>query len=99
LRRHVLSFPTRRSSDLLRWAGIGFLVGLGFWIDPLVLYALLTIALWIGGYFIFQLVKPDQQTATQTRIALLKEALLFGVAIPTRDRKSTRLNSSHASTS
>src|SRR6266480_1101334 len=67
----------------LRWAGIGFLVGLGFWIDPLVLYALLTIALWIGGYFIFQLVKPDQQTATQTRIALLKEALLFGVAIPT----------------
>jgi len=67
----------------LRWAGIGFLVGLGFWIDPLVLYVLLTIALWIGGYFIFQLVKPDQQTATQTRIALLKEALLFGAAIPT----------------
>ena len=66
----------------LRWAGIGFLVGLGFWIDPLVVYALLTIAIWIGGYFILQLVKPDQQTTTQTRIAVLKEALLFGVAIP-----------------
>ena len=31
----------------LRWAGIGFLVGLGFWIDPLVIYALLTITLWM----------------------------------------------------
>ncbi|HEY6285506.1 MAG TPA: hypothetical protein VIX20_07580 [Ktedonobacteraceae bacterium] len=66
----------------LRWVGIGFLVGLGFWIDPLVLYALLTIAICIGGYFILQLVKPDQQTATQTRIAVFKEALLSGVAIP-----------------
>jgi len=65
-----------------RWAGIGFLVGLGFWIDPLVVYALLTITIWIGGYIIFQLVKPDRQAATHTRIAVLKEALLFGVAIP-----------------
>jgi hypothetical protein len=66
----------------LRWAGIGFLVGLGFWIDPLVVYALLTIALWIGGYFILQLVRADRQTGTQTRITLLKEGLLSGVAIP-----------------
>ena len=66
----------------LRWAGIGFLVGLGFWIDPLVVYALLTIALWIGGYFILLLVKADQQSGTQTRITLLKEGLLSGVAIP-----------------
>jgi len=65
-----------------RWAAIGFLVGLGFWIDPLVVYALLTITIWIGGYFLVQLVKPNRQTATQTRITVLKEALLFGVAIP-----------------
>ena len=66
----------------LRWAGIGFLVGLGFWIDPLVVYALLTIAIWIGGYLILELVKPQRQTASRTRIAVFKEALLFGVAIP-----------------
>jgi hypothetical protein len=66
----------------LRWAGIGFLIGLGFWIDPLVVYALLTIAIWIGGYFIIHLVKPDQQAVTQPRITLLKEGLLFVVAIP-----------------
>src|SRR6266487_5005607 len=66
----------------LRWAGIGFLVGLGFWIDPLVVYAWLTIAIWIGGYFILELVKPQRQTASRTRIAVFKEALLFVVAIP-----------------
>ena len=65
-----------------RWAAIGFLVGLGFWIDPLVVYALLTITIWIAGYIIFQLVKPERQTVTQTRITVLKKALLFGVAIP-----------------
>jgi hypothetical protein len=66
----------------LRWAGMGFLVGLGFWIDPLMVYALLTIIIWIGGYFILLLVKADQQSGTQTRITLLKEGLLSGVAIP-----------------
>ncbi len=66
----------------LRWAGIGFLVGLGFWIDPLVVYALLTIALWIGGYLILEFVKPHRQTATHPRMALLRETLLFVVAIP-----------------
>jgi hypothetical protein len=66
----------------LRWAGIGFLVGLGFWIDPLVVYTLLTIVLWIGGYFILELVKPQRQTASRTRIAVFKEALLSGIAIP-----------------
>ena len=66
----------------IRWAGIGFLVGLGCWIDPLVVYALLTIAIWIGGYFIFLLVKPERQTITQTRIHVLGKALLFVVALP-----------------
>jgi hypothetical protein len=66
----------------LRWVGIGFLVGLGFWIDPLVVYALLTITIWIGGYFIFLLIKPDRQTTTQTRIRVVEKAFLFVVALP-----------------
>jgi hypothetical protein len=39
------------SSELaLRWAGIGFCLGLGLWVDPLIASAVLTVALWIAGY-------------------------------------------------
>ncbi|HYX50444.1 MAG TPA: hypothetical protein VE843_11915, partial [Ktedonobacteraceae bacterium] len=66
----------------LRWAGIGFLVGLGLWVDPIVVYAILTIALWISGYVILAFLKPGRQMATQSRVTLLKEALLAAVALP-----------------
>lgn len=36
----------------LRWAGIGFCIGLGLWVDPLIVSAILTVALWIVGYCI-----------------------------------------------
>ncbi|GHO53216.1 ArnT family glycosyltransferase [Ktedonobacter robiniae] len=32
-----------------RWAGLGFLIGLGFWIYPLIISSVLAIALWILG--------------------------------------------------
>ena len=67
----------------IRWAGIGFLVGLGCWIDPLVVYALLTITIWIGGYFIFLFLQADRQNSTQTRIRVVEKAFLFVVAVPT----------------
>ena len=66
----------------LRWAGIGFLLGLGLWVDPIVVYAILTIALWIGGYVILEFVKPSRQTASQPRVTLIKETLLAVVALP-----------------
>lgn len=66
----------------LRWAGIGFLIGLGFWIDPLVAYALVTIALWIGGYVLVELVHPQDLTGVHPRLALLKKTLLLLIAIP-----------------
>ena len=66
----------------LRWAGIGLLVGLGLWIDPLIIYACATIAIWIGGYFVLELVKPRRQTPVRSRLALLKEGLLFLSAVP-----------------
>jgi len=31
-----------------RWAGIGFIVGLGLWVNPLIFYAILAAALWIA---------------------------------------------------
>ena len=66
----------------LRWAGIGFLIGLGLWVDPIVVYAILTIAMWIGGYVILEFVKPSRQTTSQPRVTLIKEALLVVVALP-----------------
>ncbi len=62
----------------LRWAGIGFLIGLGLWVDPLVIYAVAAIALWIGWYLATQLVK-----GVRSRLTVLKEALLVVTAIPT----------------
>ena len=32
----------------LRWAGIGFLVGFGYWVNPLIIYGVLAAALWIA---------------------------------------------------
>jgi uncharacterized membrane protein len=37
-----------RKELALRWCGIGLLIGLGFWIDPLVIYTVVAIAIWIG---------------------------------------------------
>lgn len=61
----------------LRWAGIGLLIGLGLWVDPLVIYAVAAIALWIGCYLITLLVK-----GIRSRLIVLKEALLVVAAIP-----------------
>ena len=66
----------------LRWAGIGFLTGLGLWVDPIVVYAIVTIALWIGGYVLFEFIKPRYHTANRPRVALLKETLLVIFALP-----------------
>ncbi|GCE27902.1 hypothetical protein KDA_33860 [Dictyobacter alpinus] len=64
----------------LRWLGFGFVVGLGFWIDPLVVYAVVIAALWLGGTFITGLIHPIQRP--NARRTLLTEALFALVAIP-----------------
>ncbi len=47
LRRWTMGVSRRELA--LRWAGIGFLVGLGFWINSLIISAVITVALWILG--------------------------------------------------
>lgn len=66
----------------LRWAGIGFLVGFGLWIDPLIIYACAAIAIWIGGWFVIQLVKRRDQAPWSSRLRLIKEGLLVLCALP-----------------
>jgi hypothetical protein len=70
---------------LLRWLGIGFLLGLGFWVDPLVIYAVVAVALWIGCFVLSRLITPHRSDTTETphpRLTLLQEAFLALVIIP-----------------
>jgi hypothetical protein len=47
---------TRRELSL-RWLGLGFLVGLGLWIYPLVIVGVLAAGIWIGGYCVLAFVR------------------------------------------
>ncbi|MGZ6366009.1 MAG: hypothetical protein ACXWPS_08570 [Ktedonobacteraceae bacterium] len=66
----------------LRWVGIGLLVGLGMWIDPLIIYAGVTITIWIGGWFVIHLVKPRREAPWRSRLELFTEGLLVLCAVP-----------------
>lgn len=72
-----------RRELLWRWAGLGFLIGLALWIDPLVMYAYATIALWLGGYFLLQLRKRYQQAGLLACRKWCKEVLPGIIALPT----------------
>jgi hypothetical protein len=43
-----------------RWAGIGLLMGLGLWVNPLIIVALMTAAGWIGGYCLVRVLRMGQ---------------------------------------
>ncbi len=43
-----------------RWAGIGFIVGLGLWVNPLIFYAILAAAMWIVWDWVKALISARQ---------------------------------------
>src|SRR6266516_7185081 len=45
----------------LRWAGIGFIVGLGFWVNPLLVSAVLATAIWIVVFYLRELAQPKMR--------------------------------------
>jgi len=51
----------------LRWAGIGFIAGLGFWIYPLIISAVLAAAAWIACDRIAEAFKLRQEIAAEPR--------------------------------
>ncbi|GCE27202.1 hypothetical protein KDA_26860 [Dictyobacter alpinus] len=63
-----------------RWLWLGFLIGFGFWIDPLVVYAVVAVALWIGGIILVGLLHPVERP--DARRKLLLETLLAFATIP-----------------
>ena len=69
----------------LRWAGIGFLVGLGFWVNPLIISTVLASAAWIIGYCLVEILSLRRQTVDLRRsvLSVLKRLSLVIAAIPT----------------
>ncbi len=66
----------------LRWLGIGFLLGLGLWTDPLIMYAVAAIALWLGWFVLSGLVKSYRSGEPSVRLTFIRETLLAFVALP-----------------
>jgi hypothetical protein len=73
---------TRRELAL-RWAGIGLLLGLGFWIDPLIIYACVAMLIWLVAFCVGEWRRRRGQTGTQSRLALVQGFLLCVCAVPT----------------
>ena len=71
-----------------RWALLGFLIGLGFWVDPLVIVAVVASAIWIMTSIVTELVKyrPNNRydgiQSPRTVSALLKNLLSTLAVIP-----------------
>ncbi len=70
---------------LWRWAGIGFIVGLGMWIYPLIVSAIVTSAIWIVGDRIAESIKLRREfteipNRTTTAISRAVQPLLLAVA-------------------
>ena len=73
-----------RGELALRWAGIGFVVGFGMWIYPLVTMAISAAALWIVGDSLVAAILRIRASVpiAQALWPSLKELLLAVVAIP-----------------
>lgn len=57
----------------LRWLGIGFLFGLGMWTDPLIMYAVAAITLWLGWFILTRLMKSLQSGEALARLTFIRE--------------------------
>src|SRR5450755_3449748 len=69
----------------LRWIGIGFIVGLGLWVNPLIAPAVTAAAIWIIVFCIvepIQLQRRTQQGQLRTPLVFFQEFLLALLTIP-----------------
>ena len=65
----------------LRWLGIGFLLGLGLWTDPLISYAVVAITFWLG-WFVLSGLGQSSRAGVPSHQAFLREILLVFVTLP-----------------
>ncbi len=69
----------------LRWAGIGFIVGLGYWVNPLIVITVMAAAIWIVVFCLVKLVQLARQATSESLpspLSFLKGLLLAVAAIP-----------------
>lgn len=71
----------------LRWTGIGFIVGLGLWVNPLIAPAVTAAAIWIIVFCIVEPIQLQRQKRTQqgqlrTPLVFFQEFLLALLTIP-----------------
>lgn len=68
----------------LRWAGVGFVVGFGMWIYPLVSVAILASALWIFYDRVVEIVQRMRaaETLVSASVQALRQLWLVVVAVP-----------------
>ena len=66
----------------LRWVGIGFIVGLGFWVNPLLVSVVLATAIWIVVFCIAEVVQRIRQAKTGIPHTFLRQCILVVVALP-----------------
>ncbi len=81
LRRWTMGVSRRELA--LRWAGIGLLVGLGFWVNSLIISAVITVALWIlGARSVIEIRRLRGIVPEKACVATGKGLLLGVAAIP-----------------
>jgi hypothetical protein len=73
----ALKLTNRRAAGALRrelvwrWAGIGFVVGLGLWVNPLIIYGILAVTIWIAWDWVKALREARSGQHTLLRTLLL----------------------------
>jgi hypothetical protein len=74
-----------RREIALRWAGIGLIAGLGFWIYPLIISAVLAAAAWIVGDRLLETARQRREIVTapgRCIISAIKESVPALAALP-----------------
>lgn len=67
----------------LRWIGIGLIVGLGLWVDALIVIPIITVAIWISGYCIIRCLRARAEAGVWPAIRPLLRGLPLSIcAIP-----------------
>ena len=74
-------WPEAATRELaLRWMGTGFLVGLGLWVYPLIIIAILAVALWMAGYVVIELITIAQKSNTRNTPETVCRGIFLGLA-------------------
>jgi len=69
----------------LRWAAAGLIVGIGFWVYPLIIIAVLAVSIWIVGFCIIESFKPflrKEQHPQRGMLSIIRGLAFLPAAIP-----------------